>query len=136
MSSNSSFHSFVRVVQNCYFKYCYSVISDVMARLLFSSEGLTAATDAIQQLQFCCFLSLSKYPIGTYTPTHLPTDLPTHIRSHTDTHKHKPAPKEGGSGLQPPHRCAKHAAYTHDNNKLLRYLPFSRNQLLQSADDY
>jgi len=39
--------------------------SSVMARLLFSS-CLTAATDAIQQLQFCCFLSLSQYLIGTY----------------------------------------------------------------------
>ena len=66
-----------------------------MARLLFSSEGLTAATDAIQQLHFCCFLSLSNYMIGTYTPIHLPTDLPTHILSHTDTHKQKRAPKGG-----------------------------------------
>jgi hypothetical protein len=133
MSSNSSFHSFMRVVQNCYLKYCYSVIPDVMTRLLFSSEDLTAATDTIQQLQFCCFLSLSKCLTSTYAPTRLPTDPPTHILSHTNTSAHQ---KGGGSGLQPPADVQNTESIRTTVTKVLPYLPFSRNQLLQSADDY
>jgi len=74
MSSNTQLSQFYACSPKLLSEVLLICNSSVMAGLLFSSLGLTAATYAIQQLQlFCCLLSLSRYLIGTYAPTHLPT---------------------------------------------------------------